>query len=126
MFSEIKILLVVLGICSILVSGTFGYKGIKQQGYLEAKSEYDAKFNEYVKLNQSKVDKIISTSNVILSEQRKNTIKAQKGVNSILNSTKGKVLVIEKEGKCVPTQDFLDSIPQINKQINLDLQGKLQ
>jgi hypothetical protein len=120
-----------LGVISLVFSvvtgfGYLGYSKIKQIGYEEAKVEYQVKYKEYVDSHQTKLDSIVKTSEVLLVESRKSNVDTLKGINTILASTKGKPLVIVKDGGCVPSPTFTDSISEINKQVNEKMKGKVK
>lgn len=111
---------------SITGVGYLGYSKIKNVGYEEAKVEYDAKYKEYVEAHQAKLDSIVKTSDALLIEGRASNAKTLEGITKILTKSKGKPLVIIKDGVCVPTQSFTNSISEINKQVNENMKGKLQ
>ena len=126
MITEIKLIVAAVALSSTLGLGYLGYSKVKHIGYEEAKVEYEKKYQEYVTAHQTKLDGIVKTSDVLLAEARKGNADTLKGINNILVATKGKPLVIVKDGGCVPSPTFTDSISEINKQVNEKMKGKVK
>lgn len=122
----LKLGVITLAFSGIMGFGYLGYSKIKQVGYEEAKVEYEKKYKEYVDAHQAKLDSIVKTSDVLLAESRKSNVNTLKGINTILAKSKGKPLVIVKDGGCVPSPAFIDSISEINKQVNEKMKGKVK
>lgn len=121
-----KLGVITLALSGVMGFGYLGYSKIKHIGYEEAKVEYEKKYQEYVDAHQAKLDSIVKISDTLLVESRKSNVDTLKGINTIIAKSKGKPLVIVKEGVCVPSPTFTNSISEINKQVNEKMKGKVK
>lgn len=109
------LLLVAAGVLGSLYSG---YYHVKDIGYQEASIKYELVIKDYEKRRDAKIASIEALSTILVTESRSNNATTTKSIANVLAATKGKPLVVVKNGECTPSQTFSDSILTINKRIN--------
>lgn len=110
---------------SIIIAGGsyFVYEKVKDIGYQQAKTEDAVVIKNYEDAIVKKINAIQLTSTNLASESRDNALILTSSINTILKATKGKSLVIVKDGGCVPSQTFSDTFNKVNKQVNENMKG---
>lgn len=110
---------------SIIIAGGsyFVYEKVKDIGYQQAKTEDAVVIKNYEDAIVKKINAIQLTSTTLASESRDNALILTSSINTILKATKGKSLVIVKDGGCVPSQTFSDTFNKVNKQVNENMKG---
>src|ERR1035437_3386739 len=110
---------------SIIIAGGsyFVYEKVKDIGYQQAKTEDAVVIKNYEDAIVKKINAIQLTSTTLASESRDNALILTNSINTILKATKGKSLVIVKDGGCVPSQTFSDTFNKVNKQVNENMKG---
>ena len=106
-----KLIPYVLG--AVLLSGSlFGaYKYVEKQGYDKAQVECTQKFDKYQKEVDARLASIQTNIFNLTGELTTNNSALSSDINDIVKRLKGlKPTTIVKEGKCVPTKEFVDSL----------------
>lgn len=114
-------IVLILRICGALVlvlALYLGYSHVKQIGYKEAEVVYQEKILEYEKTLLVKINNIETLSNTLALESRENSEVLARDIEDILKKVKGKPLVVVKNGECIPSKTFSDSIGELNKRAN--------
>lgn len=99
------------------------YNHIKQIGINEANVKCEARYREYEKERDEKLASIEKLIGVLAQDGKKSSLALSTDINAILKNSKSKPLVIVKDGGCVPSKDFSDSLTLINKRVNQSIQG---
>lgn len=110
-----------LGAVMSLVLAIFlymGYNHIKDIGYKEAEIVYTAQITKLQKDIGDKVDNVEKLASTIADTNKTSSDALATDVAAILARTKGKSLVVVKDGGCVPSQTFIDSISEVTKRTN--------
>lgn len=125
MISEMVIKAVLV---SLLVggAGAFGISKVKSWGYDKAHAECLASAAKYQTELNIKIESLITLSNTLALENRKNTTVLSADVDSILKEVRAKPVTIIKNGKCIPSPVVATSLININKRINESIKGKPQ
>lgn len=113
----------VVAIAFAALSGAtyLGYSKIKSIGYAEAEVKYELVIKEYNDNIAEKISSIETLSTVLATQQQENTVALSKSIEGVLYAMKGKTLTIIKDGKCVPSQTFSDSISTLNSTVNQNM-----
>lgn len=112
---NIKLISILLAILSILGVGYSAYSYTYNQGKLEAQVECQKKFEEYQKQLDEKISRIeTSISSVAESSQTSQQL-LNSDITEILKRVKKAPVTVVKDGKCYPSQTFVDGI---NEAIN--------
>lgn len=119
----IETLVKLAGAVAISIVLYMGYSYIKHIGYKEAEVVYQQKIQEYQNTVLNKINTIESLSNTLATESKASNEAVAKDIEDILKKVKGKPLVVIKDGECIPSKTFSDSISEINKRANQSIQG---
>ena len=103
----IKISIVVL---FILTSLYLVCDKVYQIGYAKAETKYVKIIEEHNKLVEQKILQIEKHTSSLAKKQANKEVKLAKDITQILADLKTQPVVIEKEGKCTPSLEFIDSI----------------
>jgi hypothetical protein len=107
---------------SLVCTGVYtGYAYVKQIGYDEAAEKYDKIIHDYKDLVGEKISNLETMSNKLAEDTRVNNETLSKDIAKITRT--GKPLVIYKDGNCIPSQNFSDSISAINARANQNVKG---
>ena len=121
MILQIKLAIAAIAVAGTLATGYIGYSYVKSIGYNEAKVECDQRFKEYNDIVMQKIERIESNSTTLVENSKIANEKLSEDITTIMKSVKGKTLTIVKNGECVPSQTFSDTINSVNKRINGEL-----
>ncbi|CAB4134054.1 hypothetical protein UFOVP273_8 [uncultured Caudovirales phage] len=95
-----------------------GYEHIKQVGYNEASTKYEAIIKDY----NDKLDKRISTietnSTQLVQAQNDAAAKIDQSIDQITVLAKKKPLYVVNQTGCIPSQNFLDSYNSVINRAN--------
>jgi hypothetical protein len=108
-------------VAALAGGGYLGYSYVKNIGYQEAKVECEERFKEYNDIVLQKIERIESNSSTLVENSKKANEKLSGDINTIMKSVKGKTLTIVKNGECIPSQTFSDTINSVNKRINTEI-----
>lgn len=114
----ITLIMRIAGASIIALALYLGYAHVKGIGYEEASLKYEARIKEYEDNIVKKIDSIESLSNTLAIESRENNEIVARDIEDILKKVKGKPLVIIKDGECIPSTTFSNSIGELNKRAN--------
>lgn len=118
--TKVKMAIGAIAIASILGGLYTGFLYIKSLGYNEAQIECNEKFARY----EERVDKRVATLEESVRTlgtdlvSKNDTLTADIGV--ILERTKRTPIVTIKNGKCVPSQTFIDGVNQAIDRVNAE------
>lgn len=121
MFPQAKLIELALRIGLVVafcLSLYMGYAHIKSIGYKEAEQKYTLIIKSYENDVNKKIDAVVMNSVVLLEQNRSNSNRLAKDVKSILDLTKDKPLVVVKNGECLPSEVFSDTIRVLNQRAN--------
>ena len=120
-------LILAAGVFAILAAlGYFAYSNIKQSGYREAESKYQQIIQDHVMQVNKKIDAIEALSNQLVAQDRENAQLLAQDIATIVKNTRNKPLTsTTKEGVCVPSQTFSDSLSKINQRANQSVKDKV-
>lgn len=105
----------------ITAAGTLvhaGYAKIKDIGYQEAQVKYEKIIKTHEDGVNKKIQEIIDTTSLLVSENRATSASLSTDISVIMKGIKGKTLTIVKDGKCVPSPEFLNTFDTVNKRVN--------
>jgi hypothetical protein len=95
-----------------------GYAHVKQIGYKEAEQKYTVIIKSYENDVNKKIDAVVMTSVVLMEQNRNNNYKLSRDLQAVLALTKDKPLVVVKDGECLPSEVFSDTIRVLNNRAN--------
>lgn len=123
---QIKLLLAAGMLALLAALGYFGYSSIKQLGYQEAEAKYEKIIQDHVVQVNKKIDAIETLSNQLVTQDRENSQLLAQDIALIVKNTRNKQLtVITKEGACVPSPSFSDTLSKINQRANQSIKDKV-
>ena len=105
-------------VLGITFSGYLGYNAIKYIGYKEAEVKYTLVIKNYEDNINKKIDSIETLSNTLVTENRTASDLLVSDMQVLKNSIKKNPLIVIKDGKCVPSETFYDSLSKINQRAN--------
>ncbi len=105
-------------VAAFCLSLYMGYTHVKQTGYKEAEQKYAQIIKSYENDVNKKIDAVVMTSVVLMEQNRANNNKLNRDVQAILALTKDKPLVVVKNGECLPSEVFSDTIRVLNNRAN--------
>ena len=120
----IRLALVALVFSAFAGLGYMGYNKIQDIQYQKDLIEFNTKIKEYEDNVNKRIATIENNSSILVSESRENNLVLADGIQSILKGTKGKALVIVKNGDCTPSQTFSDTFNSVNRTVNQNMKGK--
>lgn len=109
-----QLLIVVLLVAALLAA----YDKVYTMGYTAAEKAHKEYVAEYMKSLDTRVFGIETRSNTLIEEFRLNRELSKKDFNKILLATRGKPLFTITEGKCSPSNDFVDAYNAAIKRAN--------
>lgn len=109
-----------LSIAFMLYSG-FAY--IKNLGYQEAEQKYTAIIKKYEDDVNKKIETVVANSTQLVEEARDSNSMMAKDIKIIMSKVKGQQLTVIKNGECLPSQNFSDTIVELNKRANEKMKG---
>lgn len=120
MFEKLTMKMVAIGLAVVLVLGSLYwiYSSIRESGYREATMECQQKFDNYQKEINAKLFDLQSGLQSIGGNLGSSTTLLANDMHIILQTIRKNPNVIIKDGKCVPSQTFLDSINQAINRAN--------
>jgi len=120
MFEKLSIKLVAIGLAIVLVLGTFWWihHSIYMSGYQASQVECQQKFDNYQKEINEKLFDVQSSLQSIGGNLGYSTNMLANDMQAILQTIRKNPNVIIKDGKCIPSQTFLDSINQAINRAN--------
>ena len=124
MFTTTGIKLAIIAAIMVAISGLgyWGYSSVKQKGYSEgytkAETTYITVIKQYQQDIANKVAVLEENSSTLIALQQVNDAKLLNNISKIITNSKGKPLVIYKNGVCQPNQVFVETLNNINKQVN--------
>lgn len=106
---------IILAFCLSLY---MGYAHVKRIGYEEAEQKYSQIIKSYENDVNKKIDAVVMSSVYLMEQNRANNGKLSRDVQAILALTKDKPLVVVKNGECLPSEVFSDTIRVLNNRAN--------
>lgn len=103
-----------LGLVIVFLVGTF----IWRSGYDTAEEKYQAVIKEYNDKQLAKASRIEGVLSTLVTNQENTNSILVSSIDSIKGGLRGKTLVVYKDGKCLPSQEFLDSRTQAINRAN--------
>lgn len=102
---------------SLMGGGYLLYHKIKDSGYIEAENKYTQQINEYRKDIEVKKAEVEVLSNFLDNKRYSDTQQLNENLAAIIKEFRrtGKTTTILKEGKCSPSQDFVDTWNNISE-----------
>jgi 23S rRNA pseudoU1915 N3-methylase RlmH len=102
---------------SLIGGGYLLYHKIKDSGYKEAEDKYTQQINEYRKDIEVKKAEVEVLSNFLDNKRYSDTQQLNENLDAIIKEFRrtGKTTTIIKEGKCSPSQDFVDTWNNISE-----------
>ena len=102
---------------AIVLALVVAYLAVYNQGYSKAYARATEQYNQQLlERNRLLIEKLDSIEALAIKEEAKNNqqqTKLAKDLNQINLAIKNKTLTTEKNGECIPSQDFLDSYNSI-------------
>lgn len=120
-------LLLAAGLFALLAAfGYFAYSNIKQAGYQEAEVKYQQIIQDHVVQVNKKIDAIETLSNQLVMQDREHAQLLSQDIALIVKNTRNKPLTsTTKEGVCVPSPSFSDTLSKINQRANQSTKDKV-
>lgn len=120
-------LLLAAGLFALLAAfGYFAYSNIKQLGYQEAEVKYQQIIQDHVLQVNKKIDAIETLSNQLVMQDREHAQLLSQDIAIIVKNTRNKPLTsTTKEGVCIPSLSFSDSLSKINQRANQSVKDKV-
>lgn len=108
------------GIITLVIFGALYtvFNAIDSRGYDRAKAECAIVVKDYEDKVLNRLTKIEENSSVLILNNKTVNDAMSVDIATILSKVKGKALVVVKDGKCVPSQTFSDTIDAVNKRVN--------
>lgn len=100
-----------------------GYSKVKSIGYAEAEAKYSQMITDHNNQMAIKITGLEDLSRQLIVLSATNNDALAKDVSNIIKGLKGKTLTIVKNGECVPSKTFSDSLNQINRTVNQNMRG---
>lgn len=95
-----------------------GYSHIKQIGYNEASTMYEARIKEYNDKLTTHIHDLETLSTVLADSNQAALTKVDKDIKSVLFSVKGIQPYTIIDGKCIPSPAFNDAYNKIIRKVN--------
>lgn len=112
MLEKLSMKLIAIGLAIILVLGVLYwiYSSIYDSGYRAASIECDQKFAQLQKETNEKLFSLQSSLQNISGDLGVQQASLASDMSTILQTIRKKPTVVVKDGKCVPSQEFVNSI----------------
>jgi predicted PurR-regulated permease PerM len=107
MFSQVKMIAIAVFIASIVALSYVGFSYIKSLGYQEATLECKQKIDEYKTQVQLRINNIEQSVNSISVSLSVSNEVLSNDISALLRQVKNTQNIIVKNGKCVPTDEYL-------------------
>lgn len=104
----------------LLVSGILytGYYKVKDIGYKQANLECSQRMTEF----NNSLDKLIvaieTNSTALIKESVESRVILKKDISNILSTIRNKPLFVIDQGKCMPSENFIDTYNQVIDRVN--------
>lgn len=114
MFATLQLKLIALAVSLFLFAGIgyMAYSSIYKRGEEAAKIECQAKFDKYQKDVDAKVEQLEGNLAVLSATSLHQQLTLNSDIEEILKRVKKSPVTIVKNGKCYPSQPFVEGINQ--------------
>jgi hypothetical protein len=110
MLNDIKIIISIIIFVAVAIAGFFIYNKIYTRGYEQAHLECVQARQQYELELQQKITELDSSLTAVQQQAAQKQQKLSKQIISISEQLKLRPTTIIKNGECLPSQTFLDSI----------------
>jgi hypothetical protein len=110
MANDIKIIISIFIFVSLIISGFFIYNKIYTRGYEQAHLECVEARQKYEQELQDKITQLESSLATTQQQANKKQQKLTKQITEITQQLKQQPVTIVKNGECLPSPNFVDSI----------------
>lgn len=112
MFEKLSMKLIAIGLATLLVLGAMYwiYSSIRESGYREAQVECDQKFAQLQKETDARLINLQTDLQVLSGKLGSQQSALHVDMAKILTTIRQSPIIISKNGKCEPSDEFVDSI----------------
>lgn len=112
MFEKLTIKAIAIGLAVILVIGAlyWVYSSIYDSGYKQANIECTEKFQQYQKETDERLANLQADLQVVGGKLGSQQAGLRSDMAKILTTVRQQSIIISKDGKCIPSPEFVDSI----------------
>jgi hypothetical protein len=110
MANDIKVVVSILLFIAVTIAGFFMYNKIYTRGYEQARLECVEAKQQYEQELQNKITQLESSLNTTQQLALQKQQKLNKQITTITQQLKIEPITIIKNGECLPSQTFIDSI----------------